>query len=162
MDVDGVLTNGLVEVGDDGIERRSYNVRDGIGITLGRRSGLRFGIITSSPSAGIKTRANHIGVELVSIGVADKAAELQSQLATLALQPAQVAFVGDDLVDLPAMAGVGLAVAVADAAPAVRAAADYVTTCGGGHGAIREICEKLVQARAPELLEEYTKCGLRL
>lgn len=162
LDVDGVLTDGCIELGEDGIERRRYHARDGIGLRLARDSGLAVGVVTSSPSEGIRTRAQRLGIEHICIGVRDKAAQLQELARELKIEVAQVAFMGDDLVDLPAMLIAGLAIAVADATAPVRDYADIVTTCPGGHGAVREICELLVGARAPDFLADKQQCGLLL
>ena len=162
LDVDGVLTDGRILLGEDGMEQRHYNARDGIGLRLCQKAGLHLALITASNSAGVHVRGTRLGIDHVSIGIKDKAVELTRLTAELGLAPSAVAYIGDDLVDIPAMAKAGLAIAVADAEPAVRAYADIVTVRAGGHGAVREICELLVAARAPELLTEARQCGLRL
>lgn len=162
MDVDGVLTDGRILLGDDGIERRSYNVRDGIGIKLCRRAGIKLALVTSSPSAGVRVRGERLGIDHVSLDVKDKADEIRKVARALGLETAKVAFIGDDLVDIPAMKEAGLAMAVADAAPEVIATADVVTKKPGGMGAVREACEMLLAARNPELLRKAKECGLSL
>lgn len=162
MDVDGVLTDGRIILGEDGVERRNYHARDGIGLRLAQAVGLELAIITSSPSEGIRTRGERLRINHIRIAVADKEAELRQLASKLQLSLTAVAFVGDDLVDLPAMRLAGLAIAVADAEMAVRDQADLVTTRPGGHGAMREVCELLVAAHDPNYLAEKHRCGLRL
>ena len=162
MDVDGVLTDGRILLGEDGIERRSYSVRDGLGLQLCRRAGIKLAMITSSPSEGIRLRGERLGIDLVRIGAKDKAEELRGTAQALDVDPAAVAFMGDDLVDIPAMRIAGLAIAVADAVPSVIACADVVTERAGGMGAVREVCEMLVSVRDPELLRRTKECGLFL
>ena len=162
MDVDGVLTDGRIILGDDGAELRGYFVRDGLGMQLCRRAGIRLAFITSSPSKGILERGKRLGVDHVSLGVKDKATELKRQSALMGIDPSEVAFIGDDLVDIPAMKLAGLSIAVADATPAVRDCADMVTENPGGRGAVREVCEMLVEAQDPGFFKEAKKCGFTL
>lgn len=162
MDVDGVLTDGRITLGEDGIERRNYHARDGIGLRLAQAVGIELAIITSSPSEGIRTRGERLRINHIRIAVADKEAELLQLASELQLPTAAVAFIGDDLVDLPALRVAGLAIAVADAVMAVRDQVDLVTNKRGGHGAVREICELLVAAHNPNYLAEKHQCGLRL
>lgn len=160
LDVDGVLTDGHISVGDDGSEVRSYHAHDGIGIRLVKDAGIQIGVVTASAAAGISQRAEYLGIDHICLGIADKAQQTKQLAAKLGLELSAIAFMGDDLVDLAAMQLVGVAVAVADAQPTVREYADIVTTCNGGHGAVREFCELLVAACQPDHLAHMQQCGL--
>lgn len=147
LDVDGVLTDGRIIYHSDGSETKVFHVRDGLGIRMAREAGIRVGIVTGRASAALRHRCENLGIETVYDGVRDKAAVLDRILNESGVRAGAVAFVGDDLPDLPVMRRVGCAVAVADAHEEVRAAADWVTRRPGGKGAVREVCEALLQAR---------------
>jgi 3-deoxy-D-manno-octulosonate 8-phosphate phosphatase (KDO 8-P phosphatase) len=147
MDVDGTLTDGTIWVLPDGEEVKGYSVRDGLGIFLGRMAGLSFGIITGKRSQALEKRAEKLGIGEVHQGVLDKASALASILERHGLAAAQAAYIGDDLGDLAVMEGVGLAAAVADAHPEVKARAHYVCSLPGGRGAVREFIEFIVRAK---------------
>jgi len=146
LDSDGVLTDGRIVVGSDGTEMRFFDVRDGLGIRLGQKGGLRFAVISGRRSAALAARAKELGIDELHQRVADKASVLRDLLERLGLEHADACFVGDDLIDLPAMRAVGLAVAPADAIPDVRERADHVTRCRGGRGAVREVVELILRA----------------
>ncbi len=146
MDVDGVLTDGRVYMGSNGYDGRSFHVRDGQGIRMGQRGGLLFGIISGRESRVVAERAAELYITEVHQGVYDKSECLGSVLQRLGVQPEQACFVGDDLVDVPAMRRVGLAAAPADAVPEVREAAHYVASRPGGAGALREIVDLVLRA----------------
>lgn len=147
FDVDGVLTDGGLVLGAGGEEFKTFHVRDGLGLVMLLEAGMEVGVISARPSAVVAERMKALGVRHAALGVADKAAEMMRMLAGLGLDPAAAAFTGDDLVDLAPMARAGLAVAVADAHPLVRARAHWVTASAGGRGAVREVCELLLEAR---------------
>lgn len=147
FDVDGVFTDGRLLLGDDGAEYKSFHVRDGYGVRRLLQAGVAVAVISGRRSSAVTRRMQELGVVHVFQGVGDKVAVLDALLAELGLAPAQAAFVGDDEPDLPVMAHAGLAIAVADAHPAVRAAADWTTAASGGNGAVREVCDLLVSAR---------------
>ena len=147
FDVDGVLTDGGLVLGTDGTEFKTFHVHDGLGLVMLLESGLEVGVISARPSAVVAERMQALGIRHIALGVGNKAAELQRLVAQLGLAAEQTAFVGDDLVDLAPMALAGLSVAVADGHPLVRARAHWVTQCGGGRGAVREVCELLLQAK---------------
>ena len=157
-DVDGVMTDGSIIYDNQGIETKRFHVRDGLGIKLWQKSGNRFGIITQRSSQAVKIRASELGVEIVRQAATDKIVTLMDILKELGLKPKQVAYVGDDLPDLAVLALVGVAIAVADAAPEVREAADLVTALPGGRGAVREAVETLLkhQQRWDDLVRSYT------
>lgn len=156
-DVDGVLTTGGIIFDNQGIETKQFHIRDGLGIKLWQRAGYRFGVVTGRSSHIVKIRAAELGVEIVRQTAEDKLPVVQQILDELRLEPRQVCYIGDDLPDLPVMRAVGLSVAVADAAPELRAAANFVTTAGGGYGAVRETIEMILKAqrRWDELIRKY-------
>lgn len=157
MDVDGVLTDGTFwRVGDD--EIKSFNSRDGIGLVLARRAGIKLGLISGRSSRAVEKRAEELQMSFVRLGVDDKVACLDEALAEESLEPAQVAYMGDDLPDLPVLARAGLSATVADAPLEIRSRVDYVTRARGGYGAVRELIEELLvaQDRLDELVRQYS------
>jgi 3-deoxy-D-manno-octulosonate 8-phosphate phosphatase (KDO 8-P phosphatase) len=147
LDVDGVLTDGRIIVDDRGVETKHFHVRDGQGIALLLRGGIEVGFITSRSSASVRHRAKELGVGLLRQGVRDKLAVYESIRQSGGLRDEQVAFMGDDIVDLPVLRRAGLALSVADGWEGVRAAADLVTVAGGGDGAVREVAEVLLKSQ---------------
>jgi 3-deoxy-D-manno-octulosonate 8-phosphate phosphatase (KDO 8-P phosphatase) len=146
-DVDGVMTDGRVLLLPDGREVTAFHIRDGLGVLLARRAGLRVGILSGRSSDTVARRAADLGMEPVVQGVTDKCAALDEILVREGLAAHQVAYVGDDLNDLAVMARVGLAAAPADAAAEVRQQALLLTEARGGHGCLRELVEALLRAR---------------
>lgn len=147
LDVDGVLTDGRVYISDKGEECKAYNIRDGLGMKMLQECGVRLALISGRDSASVEARAQDIGIGLLYQGVDDKLPVFEGLMRELDLKPQQCAFMGDDLVDLPAMRRAGFALTVADAPPIVKEQAQYVTRCAGGHGAVREACELIMQAQ---------------
>ena len=147
FDVDGVLTDGGLILGPDGSEFKIFNVRDGQGLVMLRDSGCRVAVITARNSKIVAERMNSLGIEHVYQGQNDKGRTLVELMQKLGLTARQTAYVGDDLLDLPAMKRAGLAIAVADAHPAVKAEAHWVTAARGGHGAAREVCEFIMETQ---------------
>lgn len=147
FDVDGVLTDGGLLLGPGGQEFKVFHVHDGLGLVLLREAGFQVAVISSRRSAVVAERMSALGIEHVFQGESDKRAVLRELLRRLGVTPAQTAYVGDDLVDLAPMAEVGLPIAVADAHPAVRERARWVTQKAGGQGAAREVCEMLLAAQ---------------
>jgi len=147
LDVDGVLTDGTLYFAAGGEELKAFNIQDGLGIKLLQASGVEVAIVTGRSSRALELRARELGVERVVQGAQDKLAAFTALLETLALQPAQAACVGDDLPDLPLIARCGLAVSVPEAPLALRSRAHYITHRPGGRGAVREVCELLMQAQ---------------
>ncbi|MBM4005892.1 MAG: phenylphosphate carboxylase subunit delta [Planctomycetes bacterium] len=156
-DVDGVLTDGGILFDNQGIEIKKFHIRDGLGIKLWQRAGYRFGILTARNSHIVKIRTAELGINIVRQGFEEKLPVLKDLLRELGLAPKQVCYIGDDLTDLAVIRYVGLGVAVADASADVRAAARYVTTLGGGHGAVRELIESLLKTKGDweALLRRY-------
>jgi len=147
MDVDGVLTDGGIWYTDHGDELKRFDVRDGQGLVLLRQAGVMTAVVTRRHYEIVERRARELGIVEVHQDATDKAAVVQGILARHGMRAAEACYVGDDVGDLPAMALVGLPVAVADAVPAVLKAAIYVTNARAGFGAIRELCDLLLSAR---------------
>lgn len=149
LDVDGVLTDGRLWYGPDGESLKAFHVRDGVGIKELLAAGVGVAVISGRRSAAVAARMRELGVADVAEGVADKARVLADLLARRAVEPRRVACLVDDTPDLPMMAAVGLPAAVADAHPAVLAAAKHVTRAAGGRGAVREFSDFLLASRKP-------------
>ena len=147
LDVDGVLTDGSVYVAATGESFKRFHIQDGMGLAMLRDEGLDLAVISARRSEAVARRAAELGIHHLQQGCTDKAAALAELRGRLGLDAEHSAFVGDDLVDLGAMAGAGLAVAVADAHPRVRRAAHWVTGRPGGQGAVREVCELILGAQ---------------
>ena len=150
LDADGVLTDGRIFIADaSGSEwTTGFSVRDGYGVRAAIRAGIEVAVISGRDSYGLRLRLSELGIRHTSLRCRDKQAALAKLLGELALKPEQAAFVGDDVVDLPAMRLAGLAVAVADAHTEVRDEADWVTSLPGGRGAVREVCDFLLSAQS--------------
>jgi N-acylneuraminate cytidylyltransferase len=146
VDVDGVLTDAGMYYGPDGEVLKKFNTRDGMGLQRVREAGIAVAIISSEDSAIVHARAAKLKIDDVFIGAHNKRAAVDELCVKHGLTTEQVAFVGDDLNDLPALECVGLACAVADAAEPVQQIAHYVAKRRGGDGAVREICELLIAA----------------
>jgi YrbI family 3-deoxy-D-manno-octulosonate 8-phosphate phosphatase len=147
VDVDGVLTDAGMYYGPDGEVLKKFNTRDGMGLARVRDAGVAVAIISAEDSAIVHARAAKLKIDEVFCNAANKRTVIDELCATHGLDLDQVAFIGDDLNDLPALECVGLACAVADALAPVQAAAHYVTQLRGGDGAVREVCELLIAAR---------------
>lgn len=147
LDVDGVLSDGLIYMGNNGEELKAFNVRDGYGIRCALTSGIEVAIITGRKAKLVEDRCKTLGITYLWQGQSDKLIAYHELLKTLSLRPDEVAYVGDDLIDWPVMADVGLSVAVADAHPLLLPRADYVTRIDGGRGAVREVCDLLLLAQ---------------
>ena len=162
LDCDGVLTDGGVTWTENGIEQKTFNIRDGLGIKLWQRAGGRVGIVTGRSSRVVQWRAAELGIDFVRQGVGDKLAVVAELLAACQLDWAAAAYVGDDLPDLPGVRRVGLGVAVADACAELRGAAGLVTSLPGGRGAVREVVECLLRARGcwEQLVADYHDAGV--
>lgn len=148
LDVDGVLTDGRLVYGTGGEEAKVFHVRDGYGIVAALASGLDVAVVSGRASRAVESRLAELGVTEVHQRIADKAALLGDVCARRAIAPDLVAYMGDDVPDLPLMRRVGLALAPADAVPEVRRAAHWISRRPGGAGAVREAIEWLLRARA--------------
>ena len=147
LDVDGVLTDGGIIINSRGVETKRFDVRDGQGVALLIRSGIKVGFITSRSSDIVRHRAKELGVRIVYQGVQDKADIYNKIKLKAGLKDEQIAYVGDDIVDLPIMRRAGLAVAVRDSWAGLKPRVDYVTQAKGGRGAVREVSELLLKAQ---------------
>jgi YrbI family 3-deoxy-D-manno-octulosonate 8-phosphate phosphatase len=147
VDVDGVLTDAGMYYGSDGEVLKKFNTRDGMGLARVREAGVAVAIISGEDSAIVHARAAKLKIDDVFCGAANKYAAIETLCDKHGLLLDEVAYIGDDLNDLPALECVGLACAVADAADPVQAVAHYVTQRRGGDGAVREVCELLIAAR---------------
>ncbi|QDT67252.1 3-deoxy-D-manno-octulosonate 8-phosphate phosphatase KdsC [Planctomycetes bacterium MalM25] len=144
-DVDGVLTDGGITFDGNGVETKTFNVRDGLGVRLWQRAGGRFGIITGRASKIVEQRGAELDIEFVYQAVKEKLSVVRNLAKELGLSLDQIAYVGDDLPDLPTIRAVGFGAAPTDAAPELLESADYVTTAPGGRGVLREVIEKLLK-----------------
>lgn len=150
LDVDGVLTDGTFEPGDEdgGIpERKRFHSRDGLGLVMAKKSGLRLGFVTGRRSGIVRGRAAELSLDYLREGCFDKGPAFDEACATFGLLPEQVAFVGDDVQDLPALRKAGFAAAPADAHPAVLECVHFVADAPGGRGAVRQVIERILEAR---------------
>jgi 3-deoxy-D-manno-octulosonate 8-phosphate phosphatase (KDO 8-P phosphatase) len=159
MDCDGVLTDGRLWLTDDGDEQKTFNTKDGLGLALLHRAGLKSGVISGRSSKALARRAQELGVEFVRQGDPNKTEAFEEVLRLAGIDENEVAFVGDDLTDIPLMQRSELAVAVADATEEVRLMAHYVTRAEGGRGAIREVVEILLKSQGHwnDIVEFYLK-----
>lgn len=157
LDVDGVLTDGQLFLGDAGEQYKSFHSRDGHGLRLALQGGIELAILTGRESGVVRHRMQDLGIQHILQGCADKGAGMESILADLQIPASATAYVGDDVIDLPAMRRVGLAIAVADAHPLVTEHAHWQTSASGGKGALREICDEILHAqnKLQALLEAY-------
>jgi len=147
LDVDGVLTDGRIVLGDDGTEYKAFHTHDGHGLRLLQDSGVGIGIITGRTSTIVRRRAQELRIAHLMQGRRDKADALAEMAARGGTRADAMAYVGDDVVDLAAMAAAGMGVAVANAPPRVHAHADLSTQRAGGDGAVRELCELIMAAQ---------------
>lgn len=148
FDVDGVLTDGRLYLGSDGNELKAFHVRDGHGIKMLLAVGVEVALISAGRNTvAVERRMSDLGIRHAYLGVQDKLTAFNDLRTQLALDVEQIAYVGDDLIDLPVMTRVGLAIAVADADPFVKRHAHWQTTHHGGRGAVRDVCELLLEAR---------------
>ena len=141
LDVDGVLTDGRITYSSDGTETKSFDVKDGHGLKMLQRAGIDVGIITGRDSAVVAHRAQELGINILYQGVKDKLVPFNEILENRDVTEEEIAYVGDDIVDLPILLRVGFSATVADALPEVIARVDYVTERPGGKAAVREICD---------------------
>ncbi|MBW2602330.1 MAG: HAD family hydrolase [Deltaproteobacteria bacterium] len=144
LDVDGVMTDGRLFYHDNGTESKAFDVRDGHGIKMLQQAGVQVALISGRNSPSVEKRAADLGITEVTQGVRDKVPILEKLLSKKGLRAEQVAFMGDDVVDLPVMNLVGFSVAVADASEFLFHTAHYVTIAPGGRGAVREVAELIL------------------
>lgn len=147
LDVDGVLTDGSLFIGDDGQQYKAFNSKDGHGIRMLHDCGIETAIITGRTSNVVNLRAKELGIETVMQGYRDKSPAFTALLSKSGLDPRQIAYIGDDVIDLPVMTQVGFSIAVNDAHPLVIEHADLTTQASGGRGAVREACECILDSK---------------
>lgn len=147
LDVDGVMTDGGITIASDGSEIKTFHVRDGHGIKLLQRAGIEVAIISGRRSRVVEHRAAELGISLVYQGALDKGAAFDAVVAARGISPEEIAFLGDDVVDLPVLRRVGLAMAVADGVDELAPYMHYVTRTAGGRGAVREVAELILKAQ---------------
>jgi 3-deoxy-D-manno-octulosonate 8-phosphate phosphatase (KDO 8-P phosphatase) len=161
FDVDGVLTDGKIILGADGTESKRFDIKDGTGIVWAQRAGLKTGLLSARQAAATAQRAAQLGITIVHQGVQGKLAAYEQILRDHDIPDAEVAYMGDDLLDLPVLARVGLSAAPSDAVAAVRERVHWVSGCCGGDGAARELVELVLdaQGRLSGILEGYLAEG---
>ena len=147
FDVDGVLTTGEVVMHADGSESKGFHIRDGAGIVWAQRAGLTVGLLSARSSGATAHRAAQLAIRIVEQGVRSKLVAYEQIVRDARVEDAEVAYMGDDLLDLQVLGRVGLSAAPADAAPEVRERVDWVSSCGGGRGAARELVELILRAQ---------------
>jgi 3-deoxy-D-manno-octulosonate 8-phosphate phosphatase (KDO 8-P phosphatase) len=147
LDVDGVLTDGRLWYGNDNEELKAFHIKDGLGIKLLMRAGIDVAIITGRSSALVARRGAELGIRRVIQGREDKLVALRELCTELNIGLPEIAYMGDDLPDLSAIRAVGLGITVADGHAVIAAHAQHVTRHNGGFGAVREICDLLLQAQ---------------
>ena len=157
LDVDGVLTDGKIYISSSGIESKAFNVRDGHGIKLLSRAGINCGLLTGRHSLAVTLRAHELNINLVYQRCHNKLSTFAKILKRLSVEAHQIAYMGDDIVDLPVLKRVGFAATVSDAAPEVQSACDWVSSCPGGTGAVRELCELILKTQGhwDSLMQRY-------
>ena len=157
FDVDGVLTDGSLFLADDGQEYKAFNSKDGFGMRLLQDAGIDIGIITGRESQLVKLRMKELGVSYVMQGRREKGPALDEMMELTGLSLDEIAYVGDDVVDLPIMCRVGFSVAVQDARPVVKKHAHWITESVGGRGAGRDVCELILEAHGKwdDCIEKY-------
>lgn len=153
LDSDGVLTDGGVYISEDGLSFRRFDIKDGLGLRNMLDAGLPVVILSSSPDRSILNRAHTLGITMAYIGVVNKLETLRGICQTLDVAMDQVCYMGDDLPDVAVMQEVGFACTPADAVPEIQAAADLICKHGGGHGAVREVCDILIEFQKPDRLD---------
>jgi len=149
LDVDGVMTDGGLYYTETGEELKKFNVKDGLGIKLLMAAGIQVAIISAGFSASTLHRAKRLGIDLVFTGIENKLETLEQLCQQLNVSLSEVAYVGDDLIDVPILQRVGCPITVADAMPANQAIAQYITHLSGGQGAVREVCDLLLAVQSP-------------
>ena len=157
LDVDGVMTDGKIIMDSEGRELKNFNVRDGHGLITIQRHGIKVAILTGRTSDVVEHRARDLNIKEVYQGALNKKEIFEQILKKNNLLPVNTAFMGDDIVDIPVLKQVGFSVAVADAADVVKKCVNYVTKNNGGEGAVREICELILEAQEkwPLIAEKY-------
>jgi 3-deoxy-D-manno-octulosonate 8-phosphate phosphatase (KDO 8-P phosphatase) len=148
FDVDGVFTDGRFYLSDDGVESKAFHTQDGYGIRQLIDAGVEVAVISGRQSEAVRKRMSELGVTQVVLGCRDKVAALDKIVSELGISVVECAYVGDDMPDLPLLNHVGVAIAVANAVPALHEQCDISTSASGGAGAVREVCEMVIGAKS--------------
>lgn len=161
LDVDGILTDGRIQYDERGGEIKSFDVKDGHGLKLLQRAGIQVGIITGRSSSIVQRRACELGIEILYQNAKDKLLPYAEILRLHGFEEEQIAYMGDDLVDLPILMRVGFSATVADAVTEVQERVDYVASKSGGRGAVREVCDMLLKQTGgwEAVTDRYFKSG---
>lgn len=159
LDVDGVMTNNMLIYSDDGLESKTFNTRDGHGMVLLQNSGIEIGIITGRKSHLVANRMQDLKVKHVYQGIPDKLPTFLKLVETLELSFEEIAYIGDDILDLPILMRAGLAVTPADGDNEVKSRVDYISSYKGGEGCVREVCEIIL--RSQNLWQQHMDFFLR-
>lgn len=159
LDVDGVMTDGRTFINTEGVESKAFDLRDGFGIVMARKAGIKFGIITGLASTIVKYRAEQLGIEEIRQNFLDKDIALEEIAKKHDLDYAEIAYMGDDLYDLPVIRLVGLSAAPSDAMQEVKETVDWVSSHKGGRGAVREFVELVMKAKGiwEDAVRRYSK-----
>ena len=157
LDVDGVLTDAGITYTDSGEQIKRFNAKDGLGLKLLMEAGIQVGVITGLSSKALEHRCSKLGIKLLFAGIKNKSKVLDSIISQTGIDPENMVFVGDDLIDLPVMKRVGVSFGVADACDDVKKHCDIITNLKGGHGAVREVCESILKAKElwDDILNKY-------
>jgi len=147
FDVDGIMTDGTLYVTDSGEEMKGFHVRDGHGLKMLQGSGVVLAILSGRRARCVEHRARDLGIDHVLQGVARKQEGFEALLRAVGVDPQQASYMGDDVIDLPVLRRCGLAATVPEAPALVRSHCHLVTSAGGGRGAVRELCERIMQAQ---------------
>lgn len=145
LDVDGVLTDGRIYINDLGVETKTFDVQDGHGLKLLQRAGIRVGLITGRKSEVVNYRAKELGIDMVYQGIKEKLDVYLRICSDLGLRDEEIAYMGDDLVDLPILRRVGLSATVPQGSDDIKPFVHFVSSRNGGHGAVREFCEHILK-----------------
>jgi len=158
MDVDGVLTDGRLYYTEHGERVKVFSVHDGLGIRLLQRAGIATGVISGRESPALERRLKELGIDEIFMGRSEKGEVLRTLVERKGISPDEIAFIGDDLVDIPVLSVVGFPVTVSSAPPEVRRVCVYTTMSEGGRGALRELAELILRLRGlyGKLMEKYT------
>ncbi len=161
LDVDGVMTDGRLIIGDDGQEYKNFHARDGLGMSMLRKSGVDIAIITARTSNVVKKRATELGIEHLYQGRREKLPAYRELCEAMSLSTTETAFMGDDLIDLSIMSRAGLAFSVSDGHPHVHKYAHWISSKRGGRGAVREACELIMQCQGTlaQALDDFLQPG---
>jgi len=156
LDVDGVLTDNSLYLDDRGVESKKFNVADGMGIWLAQKAGIEVALISGRPSKATELRALHLRIKHVYLGELDKISAYQRVKRSLNVKDDQIAYMGDDILDVPVLEQVGLPICVKDANPKVQKFAKLVTEAKGGEGAVREVVDMILKAKKKNPLERVS------